>query len=431
MIPRSSRVRTLLAWLVMPLVGACAEKLESSNNCPILCPGQEFEIRDTVLTADFVTDTTLGRYPSLGYENGLLLASRGDTADVRAVIRFDTLPRVWARSAADPVQKVAQIDSAYLILRLSRVGAKLPEFWFIDAYDVEDRTLPDTIPENLLPLFRADRLLGSLRLDNIDFVDTLPVRLPIDKAKLLLKVQDTLTGVRVGLRIRGGGGSASFRIQSTENGTGGPFLRFWVTPDTLVRPLEQRPVSATPEQPPGLAIDLQDYTVVAKAPALRRAGTFAVGGLPGTRGYLRFTLPSHIVDSSTVIRARLELTQAPVRDIDGRDSMTVRAQLGLAGTAITDLYRAATILSPAGLFVSDSIRVAPADSGVRTLELNALLRHWKNPVGNFRIPRVLVLRADLEGSSLLGLRFVGTTGAEPQRPRLRISYVPTATFGRP
>ena len=65
------------------IVGACTEDIESGAACPTLCPGQQLDIIDTVITPAVVLDTTIGDFPLLGLDNVLLtthLAARTYTA---------------------------------------------------------------------------------------------------------------------------------------------------------------------------------------------------------------------------------------------------------------------------------------------------------------------------------------------------------------
>src|ERR1019366_9764354 len=88
-------------------------------------------------------------------------------------------------------------------------------------------------------------------------------------------------------------------------------------------------------------------------------------------------IPSHIVDSSTIVRASLMLTQRPIPYGDLRDTMTIQAQVVVAGPSVTDLRRAANIISAAGLDVSDSLLISPRDSGQKVVNMFLLLRAWR------------------------------------------------------
>jgi hypothetical protein len=429
MIRRLLRAPVLLAIPFALVVGACSEQLETSASCPLLCPGQELNILDTVLEGVVVFDTTLGGFPIVGSESPLLLASRGDTLDVRAVIRFDTLTRFFTPTG-DTLQAVTNVDSAFLSVQLLSTGVKVPQTFFIDAYDVGDTTLVDSLPTSLLPLFTAGRLLGSLQVDSADFFDSITVRVPIDSAKLRAIIGQEESVLRIGLQLRSTE-SGAFWMTSNESGTSGPSLRYRVSYDSLVPVPTIVPSSSTPRTPADVAYDYADYMIVAKAPDITAATRMTVGGLPSLRSYLRFAIPEWLTDSSAVLSARLELVQDPVYGMDQSLPMTIRAQMVIAGNATTDLNRAARFLAPVGYFITDSLRLAPGDSGAVRFEMNALVRQWRTINGVHPIPSALVLRADFEGNTSLGVRFFGIDADPTLRPRLRVSYVPSIRFGQP
>lgn len=432
---RLLRAPVLLAFGFAVLLGACAEHLESGTSCPALCPGQDLVILDTVLTPAITMDTTLGPYPFRGFESPLLLAKRGDTLDVRMIVRFDTLVRDYA-PAGDTLRPVHTIDSASVTLRLRRTGLPLPATFFLDAFDVRDGTAVDSIPSMLLPHFVPGRLLGSLQIDSANFSDTSAVHIPLDSAVLMAAVRVAGQTMRVGVRVRSAG-SVAVWVTPSDDVVNGPQLRFRpisATPggaDSTTVPFTIPPTSSTPSRPLFANADFVDYTLVAVAPNLRAASRFSVGGVPGVRSYLRFDVPPWVTDSTFVVRAQLEFTQDPIYGLDQRDSIVVYPQLVIAGHAVTELARAASLLAPTGLFVTDSIRRAPADSGRVAIEVNGLIRQWTTTNGVRIIPSAIVLRAANEGSSAAGLRFFGLSAAPGLRPRLRISYVRNANFGRP
>ncbi|MCE9603245.1 MAG: hypothetical protein K8S21_13660 [Gemmatimonadetes bacterium] len=429
MIRRLLRAPVLLAFPVALLVGACTERLDTASSCPVLCPGQTLDILDTILDPAVVLDTTLQTFPLLGFESGLLVATRGDTLDTRAIIRFDTLARVFS-PPSDTARPVSYIDSATLSVRLAKTGIKVPQTFYLDAFDVGDTTLVDSLPTTLLPFFTAGRLLGSLRIDSASYIDSGTVRIVLDSAKLRQIVSTPGAVLRIGLQLRSTE-SGAFLVTSSDDATNGPLLRYRVSADTLVAAVTARPLSLFPRLPLNVNGDLVDYLLVADAPDIRKAGRFSVGGFPGRRTYLRFNLPRWMTDSTAVLRAQLEFVQDPVRGLDERDSLTIRAQVVLAGNATTDLNRAARLLAPAGFFVGDLLRVAPGDSGVVKLEINSLVRLWRTNSGAQNIPSALILRSELEGSSAFGANFFGLSAAPGLRPRLRVSYVPNIRFGQP
>jgi hypothetical protein len=153
--------------------------------------------------------------------------------------------------------------------------------------------------------------------------------------------------------------------------------------------------------------------------------------LSGARTYFRFNIPSVLIDSVTVIRASLQLTQVPARTISATaDSVSIYAQPVLTSPTITDIGTAASFLGAPGLYGIDSVRFGARGSGSRSIELVNLLRFWR-AVGQVNTTRSLVLRSPQEGSTPGELDFISSEGALPSRPTLRITYVPRRGFGIP
>ena len=116
----------LVVALAAAALAACNESLDAGAACPSLCPGLAVPIRDTVLTSVVDLDTTLVGYPSIGTEEGMPLAARGDTLDVRGVIRFDSLTTYFA-PVGDTGRSVTRADTAILRLRINKACAMLSD----------------------------------------------------------------------------------------------------------------------------------------------------------------------------------------------------------------------------------------------------------------------------------------------------------------
>ena len=295
----------------------------------------------------------------------------------------------------------------------------------IDAYDV-DTTAADTLTQALVPLFRANRLIGSQSFAAADLkADTL--RLSLDNAALFAKIKDTLR-LRVGLRVRGAG-AASVRVLGNSFV---PRIRMRVSTDTTVVPDTVFPRSKTPEEDVNVQNAFALYQVVAAgALPLPPNGTFTIGGLAGARTYIRFDIPATVLDSVQVIRASLLLTQIPARSTSAvADSLTVFTQPVLAAPTVTDIFTAATFIGGARAYGIDSVRFAPRDNGVKSIELVNLFRFWKG-IGSANTSRSIVLTALEEGSDPGEVSFYSTEGPVDSRPRLRLTYVPRRGFGIP
>jgi len=412
----------LLAILVSSVV-ACSEDLNGSAGCPSLCPEQSVESRDTVLDGFVAIDTTVLGYPPIGTETRLLLASRGDTLDARAVMRFDTLTQQFTRGGTDST--IYALDSAVVNLVLDTTGTKATQPVTIEVYDV-DTTVVDTAVSAALALFRPDRLIGGKTYAVTELKDSL--RVPLQNDKVLTKLRGAAPRrLRIGFKLASAA-SAQLRIVAREGG-GAPTLSYDPSPDTAVRAIINSQSSLTPTDNPTLRSDLTDYQLVAKSLSNSAGNLLGVGGLPAQRTYLRFDLPQRLIDSATVVRATLLLTQVPASSVDAGDSLTIYPQVVRAAIGLTDVPRSAGILNGPRVEI-DSLRVKPSDGGVRAIEIVGALRQWK-AVGPTTLQRAIVLRSSTEGASAPAALFYSSEAAPAQRPRLRLTYINEVQFGIP
>ncbi|HXD23692.1 MAG TPA: hypothetical protein VN613_10070 [Gemmatimonadaceae bacterium] len=422
------RLSVVLAVLVAAGAGACAESLDGGAGCPRLCPAQTLAVLDTVINPILAFDSTFSGYPEIGTEQELLLATRGDTLETRGVIRFDTITTTIT-PANDTAQTITQVDSAFLRIVLDTAHARIPANIRFEVYDVDDTVEPDTLSAPVNAHFAPSRRIGGITVARAFLPETLSV--PLSDSAILAKM--TSRGrLRVGLRVDGDG-PAWIRVGSTV-GSAGAILTYRGSPDTTVAKISVTPVSNFPggTLEEGIRQDLTNYMIIAKNAIPQFTNTINVGGNPGRRPYLRFNIPSHIVDSSTIVRATLILTQRPQTYGDLRDTMTVHAQVVLAGPQVTDLRRAANIISAPGLDVNDSLLISPRDSGQKMIDMFLLLRAWATQDALlYPPPRALVLRASPENVLPFEASFFNTQGPAALRPQMRISYIPKITYGVP
>ena len=420
---RNFRGAAFAALLIGLLVG-CSEHVTGSLGCPALCSDQSADLRDTTLTGVVVLDTTFGGFPRLGDLHDITLLDRGDTADVRLVVRYDSLPKRYVLGTATADSAIRRVDSAVVQFRIDTVASKSTQPVTIDAFDV-DTTAIDTLPATLIPLYRPDRLIGSQTFQPAELKDTL--RLPLNNAKIFAKIRDTLR-LRIGLRVRG---TPPVRL-AVLGSSYAPRLRFRVSADTTVRPDTVMPQSLTPVGELNISTSLRLYPVVAagQLPPPSR-DRLAVGGLAGARAYLRFDIPSIILDSVQVIRASLLLTQRPGRSTGlVSDTVTLYTQPVLAAPTITDVFTAASFLGGYLSFGVDTLFMTPRDSGLKSVELVNLVRIWRS-AGSANSSRSIVLRSPQEGLTPGELSFFSMEGPVAVRPRLRLTYVPHRGFGIP
>lgn len=420
-----ARWRALAAATVaalVPLAMACTERLDGSAGCPITCVDQTATVRTEELQAAIATDTTVLGGLGLGTEQQMLLASRGDTLDTRVVVRFDTLPSTKPPGAGTGA--ISAVNAALLRISLDSSAAALTVPASVDVYDV---TTPgnDTSVAALAPLFDAAHLIGTVTVDPGKLVDS--VRIPISDSVVLARITSG-SPLRLGLRLRAAT-SAQTRIFASDTPLP-PTLEITVSSDTTAPRIILAPYSAEPAGNPGEAASLADFSLVVKGVSTPPPALLSVGGLPARRIYLRFALPSRIVDSSVVVRAALLLTQVPGTGPDASDTMTIRPALVVAGPAVTDPAKAAQIISVT-VAAFAPLRTRPADGGERIVELAPAFDRWAL-VGDTLLPRAIILGSGSEDYSPQQALFYSSAAADPSvRPRLRISYTQRSRIGLP
>jgi hypothetical protein len=417
------KVLTLLCASIVTLtIAACSEKLDAGRSCPLLCPQQAISLADTVIDAVEVDTTVLG-LPPKGFENLLMLSSHGDTLETRAIVRFDTLPQTYTKSGVDSV--ITRLDSAILVTPIVRdTTKKFAAPVTIEAYNVDTVGL-DTATAELASLFRPDRFLGSKTFAPESLLDTL--RIPISTDSVLSRVLSG-THLRVGFRVLSSV-SVDVRLGTTQS-SNAVTLRMIASKDTAAAAVVVQPFSSTPTDQSFVSGPLSDYTIVLKGQTSTPAGVLGVGGVPSRRTFLRFNVPSHIVDSTTIVRASLLVTQLPNRRVNPRDSIYLYALAILASPVVTDFSSALQFISAPGSFGLDSIKAAPGDSGVRAFEIVGLVRTWRGQATTVS-PRSIALISSVEGQLPGEVDFFSTKAPVAVRPRLRITYVPQTSYGLP
>jgi hypothetical protein len=415
-------VRLRLAGLSILIVtaAACNEKLDNTAGCPVLCSGGGAQIE--TVTIDAVSlDTTVSALVGQGTETALLLATRGDTLDARAIIRFDSLPATFRRAGADTTSiPITTVDSAFLRMRIDTTGGKLPPDLTLDLYDVNS-SAPDSAIAEIAALFTPDRLITSTTFVKSELGDT--IRIAIPPEAILSRSGGRL---RIGIRARGPE-SVQVRLVSQEGAAAPTLLSYRVSPDTTIAKISLTPYSKTPENQPILASSLADYTLLVKGTATGPANLLNVGGLPPRRVYMRFDIPAFLVDSVDVVRATLLLTQLPNTTIDPEDTVLVLPLVSLAGVAVADVAKAAQITALAN---TDTLDVTPGGSGLKTLEVANILSIWRVQKVE-ETPRAIILLITREGASPLEARFYPAEAAPDLRPRLRITYSSRRSTGLP
>jgi hypothetical protein len=389
----------------------------------VLCANDSSTIHTVVLNA-ISLDTTLAANLGLGSETLMLLSSRGDTLDTRVIVRFDTLPLITS-TAADTTVPITFVDSVYLRLRFDSLAAGATIPITISAYDVDTSATNDTAVAVLAPLFTPARFIGSKTFAPGTLVDTGSIALP--RAFILGKIQGRQR-LRIGLRISASQ-SVSARVLSTET-LEGPYLTMRVSQDTSIAAVSQSAYSATPVDNKVVAGNISDFTLLVIGTPLPAGPYLAVGGLPVSRTYFRFNLPSLLVDSATVVRATLLLTQLPGATPDEADTMLVQPNIVVAGGVVADPGRAAQIFSST-LVTMEPLVTHPQDTGVKEVEVAPVFPAWALQ-NETNFPRAIVLRSGQENLSPQQALFYSSEATDTaKRPKLRISYTLRARVGTP
>jgi hypothetical protein len=426
----SNRLAVLIAAVsVVVAASACSEEFAGGAACPLLCPESGFEIINDTLDAVVTLDSTVRGFPLPGDENRLTLLQRfggGDTVITAGIVRFDFIPKMVTVGTDSAL--VTKIDSVHLRLAvatatedsLSRRDTLKRVPVTIEVYEV-DTTASDFDTAAVRAQFVPANLLGSYTVRRDSLADSVFVKL--DTAAVRARVQ--AGRMRVGLRIRS---DSSMQVPIRATDVGGPlFVRFWARAgaDTVTRTVTPASSSSSSE---GGVPSLHDYLIVLRGTPLPPPMVVAVGGIPAQRAYLRLSLPSRLVDSVTVVRAALVLTQAPVR---GRTDDTVRAgvQANISiARGLLDVGRAALLVrSVPGL--DERVR-APRDSGLVRFELAGTIPFWRL-TPEPELPRVIVLRSSREGEFPSEFHFYSSEAPASLRPRVEISYVPRVDFSLP
>lgn len=427
------RAAACAAVLALALAAACAEDLEGGAACPSLCPVTNEAVRDTVLDP-IVLDTALASVPVAGDLSSFLLAVRpgADSLDVRAVFRYDSVPARYAPSGGGDSVAITTVRSAVVVLRFDTSGAffgparaRVPGAPLtLEAYDVDTTADVDTVQSVLASLFQSTRRLGSVTLPAGTAVDT-AVRIPIDPAAFAARVGGRL---RVGVRLVSTE-AAQLRVYTARasgvSGALAPIVNFVPATDTATRERSTYLNSNTPSNVT-LAAAYVNESVVARSPQAAIGSDLAVGGMPARRSFIRFAVPARFVDSVSLVRATVELTQRPAVGSDPLDSVVLRPLTVLATDAVPDVGRSSEIAASNGI---PTLKLSAGGSGLVEVSVIRLLSAWRVlPAGT---QRALVLRSDAEGAQASELRFYSVEAPVGLRPRLRLSYIPRTNFGLP
>ena len=426
---------------------ACSEHLNGGAACPVLCPGQSSLPLDTTFRIDHlapVYDTTVASFPLLGEEQSLLLANVPHRADVRGIMRFDSLTNYYTKSN-DTSHKQFSPKVAhgallwFVVSRLSVAATRGSDQINFLVYDVD--TTADTTVSALKPLFTPSRLLGSsvghlasnLRdTANAQTLDTIIVHL--DTAAFLAKINGDRK-LRLGILAEVGNNSTDgVRLQIVTNNTT-PFIRYYGATDSLKDTSYERVQmawrSVTPVTDSGLLQRLVHYPLIVQGSIPDSLDALNIGGIPSRRVFLHFALPPRIIDTANVIRATLILHPKPLPFQLPGDTVILYPFPVVSSNKVKTAAQATNFIEPNTLYSLDSVKAVPSSGAAVAVDFVNAVRNWQN-VSDTINTRSLVLRLLPEGSTSLETSFWSSFAPDTSlRPHVRIQYVKRSSFGVP
>lgn len=410
-------------------MAACDEQLDGGLACPALCPQQDVTIRDTILVPEL--DTAIAGYPPIGAESRLYVTSMGDTLQTRGVARWDSLPDKFRHNNSAIDSAIVSVDSAYIRLYVEPDTLRLDPLT-VELYDVDMGGAEENDLSVIATAFVPSRLIGSGTFSPAEVRDSLNV--PIDTAFLLDKIQAPVPNNRLRVGVRVTAASQPTLVVRTVNGGSPPRLVFRPQAGDTSVPLTNLPVRSLTPSDPQIRAELADFLLVAQAPPDPPGDVIRVGGLPGRRAYLRFNVPARILDSTTLVRATLLLTQRPNgHSPEPDDSVAIVPFEVTASAAVGDLTRALFFLRglPVGFPArTDSVRIPATEDEVREFQVIGYVRNWRG-TDPAVTPRALALNSTVEGISGRQIDFYSIEAPLALRPRLKITYLPRREEGLP
>lgn len=392
--------------LALITVAGCQEKLTAPADCPALCPGGQPQVFDEVFTAISGADSSFVGYVQ-PYQAAALLVSNGlEGFEERGLVRF--LARAGTVTVRDTARAYT-IDSVALSFSVvardtNLTGLQLLLYRLAPSFDSSTTfaaVAPGFVPENLIATVDVPDSLNAGTVRTVfQGADLSRVEIPAsDSGRLALGIRiaaPTPTGVRVGALA---GGS-------------GPIFTTYATldvPDTGTAKLRTIPLGAA------------FSTYFPEVPQVVDPTLLAVGGSPSARALLRFSLPSRIRDSATIVRATIELT--PVAPVPGLPTDPARL---LSRAVLADVGAKSPVSSVAGRVPEDTLVTGATEVSFEAVRLVEL---W---LGAATRPTAVMLSLTPEAASFSRPVFYSTQAADPAvRPRLRISYLLEFPFETP
>ncbi|MGH7647714.1 MAG: hypothetical protein ACREND_06320, partial [Gemmatimonadaceae bacterium] len=392
---------------VVATLGACQENLAGGAACPTLCP-DTLTVKDTILSGVDAFDTlvTVVGFPPLGTEQQLLVANYtqgGSPVQTAAVLRFDSLVRILpdTDTLAAP-RPFTRVDSAGIRISVlappdsTKDTILVPDSVTFLVYDV-DANAPDVDTASVHARFNT-AAIASRKLPRDSVKGSITI--PLDSAFVGEHVRDGKR-IRLGIGIESPKG-ARINVGSSDGGVSAQLEYFGFVDTTrsfVTRSVNTRSSGGTPN-----FASLADYDLVLQGTPPPPPGILAAGGIPGSRIYMHFSVPSMLIDSSaTIVRANLILHQLANVDFgtaDTTDSVSLQTAVVQASPTVTNIPIAAGLVeAPGGLGVTGvpTVNFRPQVARPDTIPIVGIFGLWRR-LGPLATQRAIVLESTGEGT---------------------------------
>lgn len=397
--------------LLAAAIAGCQEKLTSPADCPALCPGGSSQVFDTVVAAVPGRDSSFAGYVNQGNGTALLVSNGFSVSEDRAVYRF--VPRGDSVTVRDTLRSYTVDSVMFTVTVVARDT-------LVNGLKIYLFRLPSSVDStatfaSIDPLLTSASLIDSILVP--DSVNTGAVTVVVRNGELGFGQVTLPPGgdsvMAVGLKITADT-PTGIRVGSIASSTAAVFTSYVTVdvPDTgAVR--NQTLTRATTFN-----------TFVTQNPIVPNDTLLTVGGEPSSRALLRFGLSDAFLDSTTIVRATLELT--PVRPIEGLPTDPALLQI-LA--VVGDLGAKSPLTTDVRFIQQDTLPTVQSDTVRR--DITSTVQLWQSTRTR---PQSVFIRLLPEAATFTRAQFFSTrshAGDTLVAPRLRITYQRFFPFENP
>lgn len=385
-------------WLLAGLLVAagCKEQLSVPTDCAVEC-STGMIIRDTVIDAKLLGDSTFTGYVGHNDAPSLLLSNDSALGIVHAVISFDVTPDSLefggtkfsvVRDSVKILVAIGTRDTSVhnprlLFYRLPIRTDSTASYADVESYFTPDRLLDslvvgDSITSGEVPLLFAGDDLAKVAIPAADS----------GRVSLGIKLHaDAPTAMRIGSRLTRGFAPGYVTYGQGDENTP-ELIQVQFDPEPLYNGIVRGPGVPTP---PG-----NDLLVV--------------GGIPSSRSIIRFELPETIRSQGNLLRATLLLT--PDEAIKGWSFEPT-------GLEIRPVVADLGFRSPPSSVAIGGELLTPLSADVVEVEVASIVSLWlQSPL----IVQMFYVSVTTEGAAFSEPRFRSTRSASGG-PKLRLTYV--------